>query len=385
MTFLAKIEDKEIFIFKSLIFIWIMSIPFKNAIYQISVVLIIIFFLFHITKNKRFDILIENFKECKYLFIGFICIITTMLISNLFNLDQLGEKSWRLIYIFFIRYALLFIILAYFYRLNFFNKKEITISLFASFILLGITGFFQILQDPDTIMKLGITGTLDNRNAFGLFMGMGFVLSLLLIKDKKILGLFLILFFSFLMIFSFSRSSWVASTCSILVLILLNYKKTKIIHFIYLLIFLIFILSLYFSFDSFQERFKQLLDGDSSNRTTIWVHTLSFIKEKIFFGYGIATWNFLPDTYLNQFPDPHNMILEILIYTGLFGLIASIFSILIVILKIFTTKNFGLLSIASYFLIVTQFDFGAFGSKELLSFLTIFVFFVYSNNFKEIK
>jgi O-antigen ligase len=384
MTLLTKIENKEVFIFKSLIFIWILAIPFKNAIYQISVVLIIIFFLVHLIKNKRFDILIENFKQCKYLFIGFVCIIASMLISNLFNLDYLGEKSWRLIYMFFIRYALLFIILAYFYRLNYFNKKEITISLFSSFILLGITGFFQILLNPETIMSLGITGTLDNRNAFGLFMGMGFVLSLLLIKDKRILSLFLILFFSFLMIFSFSRSSWVASTCSILILFILNYKKIKIIHFIYLLIFLTFILSLYFSFDSFQERFKQLLEGDSSNRTTIWVHTISFIKEKILFGYGIATWKFLPDTYLNQFPDPHNMILEIFIYTGMFGLISSLFTISIIVLKIFVTKNFTLLSIASYFFIVTQFDFGAFGSKELLSFLTIFVFYVYSNNFRKI-
>ncbi|MGD9625325.1 MAG: hypothetical protein AB7U51_11785 [Arcobacter sp.] len=35
---------------------------------------------------------------------------------------------------------------------------------------------------------------------------------------------------------------------------------------------------------------------------------------------------------------------------------------------------------SKYFIIVTQFDFGTYGSKELLIFLTIFV---YSDNFKK--
>jgi O-antigen ligase len=385
MLSLKKIENKEIVIFKFLFFIWILAIPFKNAVYQVAVASMIIFFFVHLLKNRRVDILIENFKQTKYLTIGFFCIIISMFLSNLFNLDYLNEKSWRLSYMFFVRYALVFILLSYFYRLDFFNKKEITISLFSSFILLGLTGVFQILLNPDIITGLGITGTLDNRNAFGLFMGMGFVLSLVLIKDQKVLGLFLILFFSFLMIFSFSRSSWVASACSVFIMFILNYKKIKIIHFIYLVVFCIFIVTLYFTFDSFQERFKQLLEADSSNRTTIWMHTIVFIKEKILFGYGVSTWKLLPDTFLNQFPDPHNMILEILIYTGFVGLTASIFSILIVLIKIFTTKNFILFPIASYFLVVTQFDFGAFGSKEILSFLTIFVFFIYSDSFKVAK
>lgn len=58
-------------IFKFLIFIWILSIPFKNAIFQVSLVLIPIFFLYHLFKTKNFNILVENLKETKYLFIGF--------------------------------------------------------------------------------------------------------------------------------------------------------------------------------------------------------------------------------------------------------------------------------------------------------------------------
>lgn len=378
-----EIEDKNIF--KFLLFIWIMSIPFKNAVYQISVSLIVVFFTIHLFNTKRFDVLIDNFNKTKYLTIGFVSIILSMILANYLNLELLDKKSWHLIYMFVIRYGLIFVILAYFYKLNFFNKKEIVISILISFLLLLSTGIYQIVQDPSILTGSGIMGSLNNRNGFGLFMGMGFILSLILIEDKKNLALFLILIFSFFMIFSFSRSSWVASAISSLIFFSLNYKKIKINHFVYLFLFLGFLLILYFSFDSLQLRFKQLVEGHSSNRTTIWLHTITFIKEQIFYGYGIDSWMNLPDEYLNRYKDPHNVVLEILISTGLFGFMSYLFTVIVVLTKVFTSKEYILFPIAAYFLVVTQFDFGAFTSKELLSFLTIFIFFVYSNDFKKNK
>ncbi|MGE3299727.1 MAG: O-antigen ligase family protein, partial [Arcobacter sp.] len=233
------------------------------------------------------------------------------------------------------------------------------------------------------VMGEGIKGTLNNRNAFGLMMGMGFVTSFYLLNYKRNLGLVLLLLFSFFMIFSFSRSSWVASSFSFIILLALNYKNIKISHIVYFSFFMIFLALLYFSFDSFQHRFEQLLNGNSSNRTTIWLYTIEFIKEKIFFGYGLNSFKNLPNDFLNQFPDPHNSILEILLYTGLFGLISCVFTIFVVLKKIYDSKNFILFPIATYFIVVTQFDFGAYGSKELLSFLTIFVFFVYADSFRK--
>lgn len=379
----SGIENKNVF--KFFLFVWIISLPFKNAVYQVSVILLVLFFLTHLFKTRNFSILLENLKETVSLTIGFSLIISVMLLSNLLNLEYLDKKSWHLIYMFVIRYGLVFVILAYFYRLEYFNKKELIIGLFASFLLLASTGIYEVINTPDVIFGTGITGTLDNRNAFGLFMGMGFVLSLLIMQYKRNLGIILILVFSFLMIFSFSRSSWVASVSSSLIFFIINYKKVRLNHFIYLFIFLGFLLALYFSFDSFQERFAQLLQGNSSLRTTIWTHTIVLIKEELVFGYGLDSWQNLSDPYLKEFPDPHNMVLEILTYTGLVGLIACFFAIGVILYKIFKDRNFVLLAVASYFLVVTQFDFGAFYSKELLSFLTIFVFFVYSNSFKQIR
>lgn len=382
MQILTKDNNKELFIFKFFVFLWIMSIPFKNVIFQFSTFSIIIFFIYHIAKNKNFSLLFENLNKTKYLTIGFSLIILSLCFSNLLNHEYLADNSWHKTFMFVIRYGLIFIILAYFYKLDFFTKKEIIKACVFSFLFLLSTGLYQVIIDPNVIKGIGITGTLDNRNAFGLMMGMGFVLSISLLKYNKNLALFLIFTFSFFMLFSFSRSSWVASSCATIMLIAINYKELRFKHLLYFLIFILFLVAIYFSFDSIQIRFTQLLERDSSSRTTIWIHTIEFIKEKLLFGYGLNSFSKLPDSYLNQFPDPHNSVLEILLYTGLFGLISALFTIGVVIFKIIQTKNLNLLLIATYFIVVTQFDFGAYGSKELLSFLTIFVFFVYADSFQ---
>ena len=372
-------------IFKILISIWILSIPFKNVIFQISILLIPTFFAYYLFKTKQFSTLIANLKETKYLFVGFCFIVFSMILSNLLNPEFLDKKSWHTIYMFVIRYGLIFVILAYFYRLEFFTKKEILVLVVFSLSVLLCTGIYQILQEPTVIIKEGITGTLNNRNAFGLMMGMGVVLSLCLIKYKRIFALFFLLLFSFFMIFSFCRSSWVASFSATAIFCLLNYKQFRLKHLGFLALFLGFLLILYFSFDSFQTRFAQLLEGNSSGRTMIWQHTIVLIEKSLFVGYGMDSWKNLGDEFLLQYPDSHNMILEILIKTGVIGLIACFFTIGVVLIKIFKTKNYILLPIATYFLVITQFDFGAFGSKELLSFLTIFVFYLYSDSFKLAK
>lgn len=378
-------EMNEQLLFKSFLFLWIMSIPFKNVVFQISSVLMIVYFVYHIFKTKSFMVLKSNFNQTVFLFVGFVLIIFTMLLANISNLEILDKKSWSLIFMFIYRYGLMFIILAYFYKFDYFSKRDIVIFSTLSFFYLGLTGVYQVLNHPEVILGEGIVGTLDNRNAFGLSIGMGFVLSLLLIQDRKLLGFFLISFFTFLMIFSFCRSSWVASFSATSLFCLLNYKQFRLKHLGFLALFLGFLLILYFSFDSFQTRFAQLLEGNSSNRTMIWQHTIVLIQKSFLVGYGMDSWKNLGDEFLLQFSDSHNMILEILIKTGVIGLIACFFTIGVVLIKIFKTRNYILLPIATYFLVITQFDFGAFGSKELLSFLTIFVFYIYSDSFKLAK
>jgi O-antigen ligase len=363
--------------------VFVLSIPFKNAIYQASVILLIGFFVVDFLLNRKFEALLSVVKEAKFLAIGFSFIMLSMILANILNINYLDKKSWHLVYMFFFRYALVFMILAYYYKLEYFDKRYLIFLLYLSFSFLALTGVFSLMSMPSAVVEEGLKGTLDNRNAFGLFMGMGFVLSLLLFESKKVLSFSLMIIFATLMVFTFSRSSWVASVFASFVLLSLNFKKIKIYHLNYLLIFIAFIFAVYFSFDSIQQRFSQLLAGDSSGRLEIWQHTIVLIKEKIYFGHGLDTWMNLSDPFLKRYPDAHNMILEVLLSTGVLGLMAVSMAIASVLFEIYRSKNYKLFAVAAYFLVVTQFDFGAFGSKELLSFLTIFVFFVYSNKFEQ--
>lgn len=378
---LNTLENKNLL--KIFLFTWIISIPFKNSIYHISVFLLIIYFFLHIAITKKIHILLVNAKKTITLTIGFFLLILCMHISNFSNLNSIDIKSWYLLYMFIIRYSLIFVLLSYFYKLNFFEKKELVQWLFCSFFALALTGVYQLIIEPNILLGQGIQGTLSNRNAFGLFVGMGFVLSLFTTLHYKTLGFFILTLFLVLMMFSFSRSSWVASFISSLLFIALNYKVIKLKHFLYFIFLVGLLLFMYFYFDAFQYRLDQLAHAESSDRTRIWIRTIVFIKEKFYFGYGLDSFKYLPDISISQHRDPHNMFLEILISIGIIGFIISLFTIIVILLRIYQDKNYLLYPIAAYFLIVTQFDFGAFASKELLSFLTIFVFYVYADHFRQ--
>jgi O-antigen ligase len=385
MTFLRHLDSPKKIIFNIFLFIWLLSIPFKNAIYQASVILLVIFFIVDIFQSRRLEVLIQNLKKTKILAASFFLLMFSMILSNMLNLEYLDKKSWHMVYMFAIRYALIFVILAYYYKLEYFSKNDFIVMLYLSFSYLALTGMYTALSLPEDMFISGLKGTLDYRNAFGLLMGMGLVLSVLLFDYKKKLSMILILIFSTLMLLSVSRSSWVSSFFAIAVLFLINYRKFKSQHIVSVLIIFSFIVLIYFSFDSIQHRFSSLLQGDSSGRFEIWAHTINLIEQKIYFGHGIDTWMNLSDSFLKQYPDPHNMVLEILLCTGILGLIAVVTGIFAVLVEIYKQQNYKLFAIATYFLVITQFDFGAFGSKELLSFLTAFVFFVYLEKFKPIQ
>ena len=67
----------------------------------------------------------NNFNQTVFLFVGFVLIIFTMLLANISNLEILDKKSWSLIFMFIYRYGFMFIILAYFYKFDYFSKRDI--------------------------------------------------------------------------------------------------------------------------------------------------------------------------------------------------------------------------------------------------------------------
>lgn len=375
-------EDKYKLAFNIILFIWLCSIPFKNAIYQISTVLVLLFFVVHLIINKNYSVLIENFKKTKVLAVFVALILLSMCLANILNPELLAKKSWHYIISFFYRYVLVFIALAYFYRLKYFDKKVLVDVFLFGLLFVAAIAIFMLILNPDTVYG-GLKGTFDNRNAMGLAMSLGVVFTLFILKDNIKIGLVLLAIFGFCMLFSFSRSGWVASFVAYMVFYIFYYKKLDKRFFIIFGICILAVILLYLSIDIFQDRVNSLLKGNSSYRTNLWKFGLTQIPNNLFFGHGVSCWrNLNLPAYIAVHTGLHNSTLEILLFTGIFGLVAWISAVLTVFYQILKDKNYIYLSLLVYFVVITQFDFSVFDSKELFSAVTIFMFLVYSDKFK---
>lgn len=375
-------EDKYKLAFNIILFIWLCSIPFKNAIYQISTVLVLLFFVVHLIINKNYSVLIENFKKTKVLTVFIALILLSMCLANILNPELLAKKSWHYIISFFYRYVLVFIALAYFYRLKYFDKKVLVDVFLFGLLFVAAIAIFMLILNPDIIYG-GLKGTFDNRNAMGLAMSLGVVFTLFILKDNIKIGLVLLAIFGFCMLFSFSRSGWVASFVAYMVFYIFYYKKLDKRFFIIFGICILAVILLYLSIDIFQDRVNSLLQGNFSHRTDIWKFGLTQIPNNLFFGHGVSCWrNLNLPVDIAAYTGLHNSTLEILLFTGIFGLVAWISAVLTVFYQILKDKNYIYLSLLVYFVVITQFDFSVFDSKELFSAVTIFMFLVYSDKFK---
>lgn len=384
-------EDKYKLAFNIILFIWLCSIPFKNAIYQISTVLVLLFFVVHLIINKNYSVLIENFKKTKVLTVFIALILLSMCLANILNPELLAKKSWHYIISFFYRYVLVFIVLAYFYRLKYFDKKVLVNIFLFGLLFVAAIAIFMLILNPDIVLNsnaaysgdYGLKGTFNHRNAMGLAMSLGVVFTLLVLKYNIKIGLFLLAIFGFCMLFSFSRSGWVASFLAYIIFIVFYFKELNKKFFIAVGMCILVLICLYFGVDSLQDRVNLLLQGNSSHRTDIWKFGLTQIPSNLFFGHGISCWrNLNLPADIAAHTGLHNSTLEILLFTGIFGLVAWISAVLTVFYQILKDKNYIYLSLLLYFVVITQFDFSVFDSKELFSAVTIFMFLVYSDKFK---
>ncbi|MBR8465220.1 O-antigen ligase family protein [Campylobacter sp. faydin G-140] len=376
----------QILLYKFLLFTWVVSIPFKNVVYQISFVLLDLFFIAHVIYHRNFSCIKEILSNVKFIAICFCGVILSLIISNALNTEFISQKAWSNTALFVFRTGLIFIALGYFYRLKFFSIDEIIFALLAGLSLVGLTAIVAIGQDPSIIFNVtdGLTGSLSSRTIFGLFAGLGLVSSFVLVKNKAIKSS-LIFIFLFLTIFSFARSSWVASGVAISVFIILNFKNIGKKELITVTTLVLFVVILYLSFDSFQQRVSALINLNSSGRFTIWTYSIQMIQQSPIFGYGLDSFRYLPNTPALQRTDfnaTHNIILELLLYTGVFGAIFYLSLIFATFLKAYKSQNFAIFTLFTYMFVLCLFDFGAY-SKEPQSIITIFIFLLYAHKFKE--
>lgn len=375
----TKSTFELVFIFT--LFIWCTSIPFDNAIYQTGWVLLNLLFITHIIYYRNWSIvknILTSIKPIVFLFLGF-CLV--MIVSNLLNHGILSPKSWHHTIYFVLRFAFLFLALCYFYKLSFFRDSDLIYFFILGICILAAGGLLQLMVKYQYVVfnshsDYGITGVLRNRNGFGLMSGMGLVATLVFLKGNLLKNV-LLLVLAILVAFSFSRSSWLACMAATSFYFLLNLKTITKNNIILIISILSAIIVFYLLSDSLQHRFSQLIEGNSSNRLGIWSYTFNKIIEQPFFGYGLDSFQYLPNAPFLTNPSysaPHNMILESLFSTGVIGFIFFVTMNLYMISTMLKNKNYKIMTMFIYIFVVCQFDFGIFSSKELLSYVTIFSF-----------
>lgn len=358
--------------------VFILSFIFKNSLYQGSFVLLNLLFLSHLIYHKNYKILVEILKDKKILTISFIGIFISMIVSNLLNSEFLSKNSWETTILFLFRYGFIFLALCYFYNLKFFSQNLLR-NLFIISCLIAIFGaILQIIQNPQILFDLK-EGGLKNRNGFGLIIGFAFVFSLVFIQNLKIKLPVLFIFMIFL-ILSFSRASWVAAFCATFLFCVLNFKNFKKIYLFYILIFICTILIIYANSKAVQIRLEMLMEGNSAYRYEIWKYSISRILEHPIFGWGVDTFRNLPNSVVKidpQFNATHNAILEVLLYTGIFGFIFAAGSILAVFWQIIKVQNFAVLALFIYLFVIIQFDHGFYMSKISVNLIVVTTFLAF--------
>ncbi|AXX90523.1 hypothetical protein CKA55_12395 [Arcobacter suis] len=372
-------------IFNFIFLIWIISIPFKNSIYQASTILLILFFLIYLIKHRDFLYFKDLILRYKGILYSFLIILISMAISNIIN--DVNIDSWKIQFAYIYRYVLMFIILLYFYSKEIFTKKILYIFLLFSLSVQSFDGLYQSILGYDFFkhnlgnLEEGLTGFTFNRNIFALIVGLGVLLCVFSIKIKKsnkinFIVILLGFIFIFCTLFSYSRAVWVALFLSLFFYFFINLKSIKITHILYVIsIFLV--IGIAFAYvDSLQNRLDLLLNGNSSNRDKIWLYTLNLIQQKPIFGWGLDTWSIIG---LKDYANVHNSILEILLYLGIFGLFSFTYFFINILKEINYYKNSSAFCVLIYLIVISFFDQDIFTGKIYLSFFTILMFYIYSD------
>lgn len=367
-------------LFNITLFIWLLSIPAKNTFYEITTLLLPIFFIIANFQAGRIAEMKIFFTQYKDISIAFALVIVSMSISNIFS-DGADFTSWASIVKFIHRYILAFFSLLYLYDKNFFTLETLAIFTISAFSVYAFHGLYQTLSSGGTQDALSI---MYNRNPYALVMITGAMVTTLCFlyldslnstdKSKYIL-LPIVFVFLLALIYCRSRSGWLA--IGAFYFILAFFRKSFITkHKILIAASLLAILALFF----FDERIAKRLGNlfyDKARMTHIWPYMIQLFKNHPFLGHGLVEFNQL--AVGKSYYGTHNSLLEVFLYTGIIGMLAFSIPIIITVKEIIRQKKYSLLAVLAAFFTISQFNLSVFGNKTFLSTLAIFLFVIFSS------
>lgn len=297
---------------------WLSISKIVGILYLISIIKEIKFFI------KPRLIIIKHFK---YLF----CFIFLLTFFSVINISEISMKIFDISFI--INVVMTFIIIGHAIKEKMILDKAIYwFSLSCVFMTLLTLYGIGVEIDESIGGRVRYFQANENDTAIKISAALLFFLSHILSKSltikNKILTLIPIPLLLYVLISTGSRSGIVVLILgvSILLIIMLIKQKNKILGIFYFIFSTsIFVISLIFMIIQSETMITRLLssinDKDLGGRSEIWKMFYSIISENYIFGIGYSGYIDIFTRTFNSVPSPHNVYIEVLIYTGTIGLI----------------------------------------------------------------
>lgn len=310
---------------KLIVFIFILFIPLKDSVYEITNGLIGILFCYLMIKNKDKDFLIGN----THAVLIFCLIFLSMTLSNL--VGDAGLYGWEKQVQFFYRYALLYFALLYFLKKGYVSIHFLFRALLFSLGIQAFSGIYQYLQGLDALDGGGrLTAGVFNPNPFGFLMMVGALFIIGVLNPRRFKKKYtweLILFFTLLCMFLFcllysgSRSSWLGFACGILFFSVARFKHWNGYVKIFFIAILLAMPVLLLSNDFFVKRVTAV-SINYGYRPECWKGAMVFIADAPVWGHGIRDDMVFHRLKRGPLTSPHNSYIEIIVYLGFVGFLA---------------------------------------------------------------
>lgn len=331
--------------------LFILSIPLKNVVFQVSIGLINLLFLITIFQGREAVLFL---KSLRWLCLCLACLAFSMALSSILGIT--GMEGWREVLKHVLRFWLFLLATIYFLRQGWISRAFVGRWVLAVLFFHAVLGWIQFFWAEDFFRFIGdmdwggrLTGVLANPNSYGFLMALAVVCSFSLVIGRRqeqgkgfLQSVFLILLFVMAfwpLLQSGSRGAWLGALAGACVAgsavrgfwlqkstVLLGITVAGLVAFA-------FRTSLIF-----QERVQALLAGDSSYRTEVWKDCWAYILHSPFWGYGIEAYRRMDRVYA-EVAAPHNIFLSILLEMGLIGLLAYLFFFVLVLGRLFSSPE----------------------------------------------
>ncbi|MEA1915400.1 MAG: O-antigen ligase family protein, partial [Campylobacterota bacterium] len=342
---------------------------------------------------KNIETVTSLLKQYKDILLAFMLIVFSMILSSVLGVNLADSLSQTMKFIY--RYIFLFIVLLYFFKMSFFTRKFVITMIVVTCTIYAMDGLYQYFTGYDMLKNIpimygGLTGPLFNRNIFGFIMAIGAIVSFALLFSNQqskllkllLIGIFLLILFN--LIFSLARAPWVFFMVYALCFLVYMLKQSLLSKQHLYLIFAVISLAIlvFLSNDELMVRFNQLIEGHTSKRFDLWMDTVPFILQHLWFGYGIDTFTIV---VTDKFSGLHNAFIEIALFLGLVGLLVYFNFLRVIFMEIYKINQYSYGFFLLGFLVLLQFDGSLVYSKLNLSVLVILMFLIYSHRFEKVK